>query len=136
MSFSGPFNLATGGLSPAFPLISNGFNLSFGMQERSHKLDSCLQEMGTKMFPCPGAPQGLAWSQTEKVKRQHSIKHDFEKYLNRRYLFAIKNFLSYTDAGPFWDFWAQNPFCVSVFLLAGDRLHSASMNRLSLLNAD
>ena len=69
MRFSGPFNLATGGLSPAFPLISNGFNLSFGMQERSHKLDSGLQEMGTKMFPCPGAPQGLAWSQTEKVKR-------------------------------------------------------------------
>ena len=49
------------------------------------------------MFPCPGAPQGPAWSQVKKVKWQHSIKHDFDKYLNRRYLFAIKNFLSYTD---------------------------------------
>ena len=68
MSFSGPFNLASDGLSAALPLISNCSNLSFGMHERSPKLDSCLQQMGTKMFPCPGASQGLAWSQVKKVK--------------------------------------------------------------------
>ena len=58
-SFSGPFNLASGGLLAAPPLISNCSNLPFGTQGRSRRLESCLQEMRDKKRPQgPGAPQG------------------------------------------------------------------------------
>ena len=58
MSFSGPFNLASGGFLGAPPLISNCSNMPFGTQGRSWRLETCLQEMGGKKPPCPGAPQG------------------------------------------------------------------------------
>ena len=62
MSFSGPFNLASGRFLAASPLISNYLNLPFGTQGRSWRLESCLQEMGDqKEAPCPGAPQGPTW---------------------------------------------------------------------------
>ena len=48
MSFSGPFNLASGGFLAAPPLISNCSNLPSGTQGRSKRLESCRQEMGDK----------------------------------------------------------------------------------------
>ena len=58
MSFPGPFNLASGGLSAASPLITNCSNLPFGTQGRSWRLESCLQEMGDKKASMPGSPTG------------------------------------------------------------------------------
>ena len=46
MSFSGPFNLASGGFLAAPSLISNCLNPPFGTQHRSWRLESCLQEIG------------------------------------------------------------------------------------------
>ena len=48
MSFSAPFNLASGGFLATPPLISNRSNLPFGTQGRSWRLESCLQETGDK----------------------------------------------------------------------------------------
>ena len=43
MSFSGPFNLASGGFLAAPPLTINCLNLPSGTQRRSWRLESCLQ---------------------------------------------------------------------------------------------
>ena len=58
MSFSGPFNLASGGFLATPPLIANCSHLPFGTQGRSWRLESCLQETGPKGPACPGFPQG------------------------------------------------------------------------------
>ena len=51
VSFSGPFNLASGGFLGASPLISNCSHLPFGTQGRSWRLGSHLKEMrGQKAF--------------------------------------------------------------------------------------
>ena len=60
MSFSGPFNLVSGGFMAAPPLISNSLNLPFGTQRRPWRLESCLQEIEEKSPPHPGIPQGPA----------------------------------------------------------------------------
>ena len=44
--FSRPFNLALGGFLAASPLISNSWNPLFGIQGRSWRPESCLQETG------------------------------------------------------------------------------------------
>ena len=48
ISFSGPLNLALGGFLAAPPLISNSWNPPFGIQGRSWRLESCLQETRDK----------------------------------------------------------------------------------------
>ena len=53
-----PINLASGGFLAVPPLISKCSNVLFGTQERSWRLESCLQETGDKRPPCLGAPQG------------------------------------------------------------------------------
>ena len=58
MSFSGPFNLASGGFLAASPLISNCLNLPFGTQGRSWRLEYCLQETGDREASMPGSPTG------------------------------------------------------------------------------
>ena len=58
MSFSGPFNLASGGFLAAPPLISNCLNLPFGTQGRSWRLEFCLQETGDKKGFRAQGPQG------------------------------------------------------------------------------
>ena len=55
-SFSGPFNLASGGFLAAPPLISNCSHLPFGTQGRSWRLESCLQETGDKKGLCAQEP--------------------------------------------------------------------------------
>ena len=58
MSFSGPFNLASGGFLSAPPLTSNFSNLPFGTQGRSWRLEPCLQETGDKKASMPRSPTG------------------------------------------------------------------------------
>ena len=60
MSFSDPFNLASGGLLAAPPLISNSSNLPFEIQQRSWRLDSVLykQETGDRKSSVPRRPTG------------------------------------------------------------------------------
>ena len=48
MSYSDPFNPASGGFLGAHPLMSNCSSLPFGTQGRSQRLESCLQEMENK----------------------------------------------------------------------------------------
>lgn len=60
MSFSDPFNLASGGLLSAPPLISSSSNLPFEIQQRSWRLDSVLykQETGDRKSSVPRRPTG------------------------------------------------------------------------------
>ena len=46
LSFSSPFNLASGGFLVAASLISNCWNPPFGIQARSRRLESCLEDKG------------------------------------------------------------------------------------------
>ena len=69
ISFSGPFNLALGGFLAVPPLISNSWNPPFGIQGRSWRLESCLQETGDKKrLLCPGThmvlPHSHSFTQT------------------------------------------------------------------------
>ena len=52
MSFSSPFNLASGGFLAADPLISNCWNPPFGIQERSRRLESCPEDRGEEKGLC------------------------------------------------------------------------------------
>ena len=56
MTFSGPFNLASGDFLAAPPLISYCSHLPFGTQERSWRLESWVQEMGDKKASMPRSP--------------------------------------------------------------------------------
>ena len=42
-------------------------SLPFGTQERSWRLESCLQEMGDRKASVPRGPQGSAWHEEEAV---------------------------------------------------------------------
>ena len=46
INFSSPFNLASGGFLAVAPLISNCWDPPFGIQERSWRLESCLEDKG------------------------------------------------------------------------------------------
>ena len=59
ISFSGPFNLASGGFLAAPPLISNCLESPFGTQGRSWRLESCLQEMVDRTGTSPVAQWNL-----------------------------------------------------------------------------
>ena len=66
VSFSGPFNLASGGFLGASSLISNCSHLPFGTQGRSWRLGSHLKEMrGQKAFmprsPTASSLVSLTW---------------------------------------------------------------------------
>ena len=71
MSFSGPFNLASGGFLTAPPLINNSSNLPFGTQGRSWRLESCLQETGDKKGICAQEPHRvlLGFNTTNDIMR-------------------------------------------------------------------
>jgi len=55
MSFSGPFNLASGGFLVAASLISNCL---MELREGHGGWSPTYREWGTKTLPCPEAPQG------------------------------------------------------------------------------
>ena len=59
VSFSSPFNLASSGFLAAAPLISNCWNPPFGIQARSRRLESCLEDKGEEKglgaWECPRA---------------------------------------------------------------------------------
>ena len=80
MSFSGPFNLASGGFLAAPPLICN---LPFGTQGRSWRLESCLQEMEDKNSSILGNPIGpcsvsFISHQIDNINKEKDIKIQME----------------------------------------------------------